>query len=301
MKEKKIIVTREATLYEILKESLPDLSGKKIKSFIKYKMVYVDDYPLTNGSTTIKKGHEITLYFTKRVIDEGELDIIYEDEDLIAIDKPAGLLSISNSKEKNRTAFRLVSDYIKKDDKRARLFVVHRLDQGTSGVLLFAKNEKMKDNLQKKWNQIVLKREYIAVVEGKMDASGSIDTYLTMNHFQIVHSTSDHESGWRAITHYKRLKYANNYSLLQVDIDTGRRNQIRVHMSENGHPVTGDKKYGAKKNPINRLALHASKLHLTDPRTDQVLKLESETPQEILQLVANQTDKSKLQKNKSTI
>lgn len=283
MKEKVIQVLEENTVFEILKSSFPDLSGKKIKSFIKYKMVEIDGHVVTNSSIIVRKGRLIKVYFSRRMIDEAELDIIYEDEDLIAIDKPAGLLSISNSKEKEITAFRQVSDYIKKDKKGAKLFVIHRLDQGTSGVLVFAKNEKIKNTLQKSWNDIVIKREYIAVVEGKMDKCGTIESYLTMNHFQIVYSTKNNE-GWFARTHYKLLKYKSGYSMLEVNIDTGRRNQIRVHMSEQGHPVTGDKKYGAKKNPINRLALHASKLHLIDPRTGEVLKLEAKVPKEIQHL-----------------
>lgn len=285
MKEKIINVSEKGALLRLLKENLEDLSLKKIKSFLKYKMVLVDGKVVSNGSIVLYPGSQVRVIFSRKVIDEGELDIIYEDKDMIAIDKPAGLLSISNNKEKELTAFRKVSDYIKRNHKSAKLFVVHRLDQGTSGVLLFAKNEKTKNVLQKNWNDIVKKREYTAVVEGKMDKSGTIESYLAMNHFQIVYSTKDRENGWYARTHYRLVKYKNNYSMLKVDIDTGRRNQIRVHMSESGHPVTGDKKYGAKKNPINRLALHAGKLHLIDPRNGKLLKLESNTPFEIEKLV----------------
>ncbi len=285
MKEKTFTVDKTDSLLNVMRKTFSDTSGKKIKSYIKYKMVWVDGKIVTNSSTIVRRGSEVHVFFSKRVIDEGSLDIIYEDKDIIAINKPAGLLSIANSKEKEITAFRIVSDYIKEANTGAKLFVVHRLDQATSGVLLFAKNEKMQKMLQKSWNEIVLKREYVAVVEGKMNKSGTIESYLKMNHFQIVHSTKDKEHGWLAITHYKLSKFKNGYSLLEVNIDTGRRNQIRVHMSESGHPVTGDKKYKAKKNPINRLALHASKLHLVDPRTGGILQLETEAPQEILDLV----------------
>lgn len=285
VKFEKFRVEEEACLIDFLKEKCPGISTKKIKSYIKYKMVEVDGCVVTKATEKVSVGSEVTVYLTQRVIDSFDLDIIYEDEDLVVIDKPAGLLSIGNSKERTLTAFRMVSDYIKKNDKKAKLFVVHRLDQGTSGVLLFAKNEKIKERLQKSWNDIVLKREYIAVVEGRTKNSGVIETYLKMNHFQKVYSTKDVKNGWYAKTNYRLKKFKNSYSLLQVDIDTGRRNQIRVHMSEMGHPVTGDKKYGAKKNPINRLALHASKLHLVDPRTGKVLKLEVEAPEELTNLV----------------
>lgn len=285
MKEKNITVEKKETLLKILSEAFPDFSNKKIKSLIKYKMVEVDDKPVVNSSTSIEAGKIVKVFFQKRAIPKIDLNIIYEDDDLIAIDKPAGLLSISNSKEKEVTAFRLVSDYIKISKKSAKLFVVHRLDQGTSGVLLFSKNQKLKEDLQKNWNDIVYLREYIAVVGGKVEKSGTIESYLTMNHFQIVHSTKNKEIGNYAKTNYKLIKYKNRYSLLEVNIETGRRNQIRVHMSEAGYPVVGDKKYGSKVNPINRLALHSSKLYLKDPRSGKMLKLESKVPEEITNLV----------------
>lgn len=286
MKEKKktISISRDETLLEVLSKNVAGASKKKLKSYLKYKMVEVEGKIETNGNKALKKGDRVTVYFSKREIEDYKLDIIYEDSDLIAIDKPAGLLSISNSKEKELTAFRLVSDHIKKEQASAKLFVVHRLDQGTSGVLLFAKNLKLKEKLQKDWGEIVLKREYIAVVEGKIDDKKTIKSYLTMNHFQIVHSTKNKSIGHLAITHYESLKCKNNRSMLRVLIDTGRRNQIRVHMSESGHPIVGDKKYGAKSNPINRIALHASKLHLVDPRDGKVLKLEVPVPKEIEKL-----------------
>lgn len=285
MKEKIIYVEKEDKLLEILKRSIQDVSTKKLKSFIKHKMVSVDGKVVTNSSFDIKAESRVTVSFSKKVIPDYDLDIIYEDKDIVVIDKPAGLLSISNSKEKEVTAFRLVSDYIKRNNKNAKLFVVHRLDQGTSGVLLFSKNLRLKEKLQKEWNELVSKREYIAVVGGRMPEKGTFESYLTMNHFQIVYSTKNKEIGNYARTNYRLLSYKNKYSLLEVNIDTGRRNQIRVHMSEAGHPIVGDKKYGSKVNPINRLALHASKLYLKDPRTGNLLKLESSVPAEIKNLV----------------
>lgn len=283
MKEKIIDIDAEISLFDAVKKVLPGSSNKKIKSYFKYRMVEVNGEIVTNMNSIVKKGNVVKIFFSKRTIEKFDLSIIYEDDDLIAINKPAGLLSISNSKEKEITAYRMVSDYVKTNHKKAKIFVVHRLDQGTSGVLMFAKNEKIKDVLQRSWNDIVKKREYYAVVEGKMDRSGTIESYLAMNHFQKVYSTTN-KNGWYARTHYERVAHKNGYSLLKVDIDTGRRNQIRVHMSEAGHPVTGDKKYGAKKNPINRLALHASVLEFIDPRNGKLLSLKTSVPEEIRQL-----------------
>lgn len=273
------------SLIDILILNTDIKSKKELKNYIKHEMVYVNNKAITNSSYIVGDNDTVKIYFTKRSIPNIELKILYEDKDLIAIDKPSGLLSISNNKEKVLTAFRLVSDYIKKDNPKARLFVVHRLDEKTSGVLLFSKNLKLKEELQKKWNDIVKVREYYCVVKGKMPASGRIESYLTMNHFQIVHSTKDKEKGLLAITRYELIKFKNSYSLLRVEIDTGRRNQIRVHMSENNHPIVGDKKYGSKVNPIGRLALHASKLTIIDPRTNKELTIQSSVPNEILNLV----------------
>lgn len=280
MKDKKkiIIVNNDDKLLNILKNNFPDFSGKTIKHYISHKMVLVDNRVVVNSSTIINKGSKICIYFEKKVIPSYNLKIIYEDNDLIAINKPAGLLSISNNKEKNITAFRLVSDYLKEKNKYAKLFVVHRLDQDTSGVLLFAKNINIKTKLQDNWNDLVKLREYICVCSGYLNERGTIKSYLTSNHAQIVHSTKNKEIGKLSITNYETIKKGNNNSLLRVCIDTGRRNQIRVHLSENGHPIIGDKKYGTKDNSIKRLALHASKLELIDPRSGKLLKLYSKEP-----------------------
>ena len=287
MKEtKKEVITESAQkLIDIISASLKDLSNKTIKNYIKHEMVEINGKVETNANKIIEKNSNVTIYFTKRKVPKIDLKILYEDEDLIAIDKPSGLLSISNSKEKELTAFRLVSDYIKTNNKNAKLFVIHRLDEHTSGVLLFSKNLSLKERLQKNWNDYVKLREYTCVVKGKMPSEGRIESYLTMNHFQIVHSTNNKNIGHLAITRYKLLKYKNTYSLLKVEIDTGRRNQIRVHLSEQGHPIVGDKKYGTKVNPIGRLALHASRLKLIDPRTNKILDIKSPVPESITNLV----------------
>ena len=284
-KKKEIKVLNEGTLINVLSDELRDLSKKSIKNYIKHEMVLVDGKVETNSNKYIFKDANITVYFTKRTVPKIDLKIIYEDKDLIVIDKPSGLLSISNSKEKEITAFRLVSDYVKTNNPKAKIFVVHRLDEMTSGVLLFSKNQKLKENLQKNWNDLVKVREYYCVIKGCMKKTGTIESYLTMNHYQIVHSTKNKEIGLYAKTNYETIKTKNTYSLLKVTIDTGRRNQIRVHLSESGHPIVGDKKYGSKVNPISRLALHASRLELTDPRTNKTLVLISKVPNEIMSLV----------------
>lgn len=287
MEENKIELVSDSNikLIDLLKRQINGASNKTVKKYIRHEMVLINDKVVTNPNKMLKTNDKVTLYYKKRTIPKIDIKIIYEDNDLIAIDKPSGLLSISNSKEKEKTAFRIVSDYIKSCDKNAHLFVVHRLDEQTSGVLLFAKNEYIKRLLQDNWSKLVKLREYVCVVTGKTPLKGKIESYLTMNHFQIVHSTNNKEIGLYAITNYERIKYNNTFSLLRVKIDTGRRNQIRVHLSEKGFPIVGDKKYGSNNNNLGRLALHASKLELIDPRNKELLIISAPVPNEIVSLV----------------
>ena len=265
------------TLLNSISNFKKDLSNKTIKNYIKNGMVTVNNKIITNSSFLLHDGYKIEISYNKRIIPEYNLDILYEDNYLIAINKPSGLLSISNDKEKEITAYRMVSDYIKKNNKNKYIFVVHRLDQDTSGILMFCKNENIRDKMQDNWNTIVKKRGYIAIVDGKLSGNGTIHSYLLENKQQFVYSSKNNQ-GKEAITHYSVLKSNNNYSLVQVFIDTGRRNQIRVHLSEKGYPIVGDKKYKCKTNPIKRLCLHANILEFIHPVTKKLIHIESDIP-----------------------
>lgn len=205
------------------------------------------------------------------------IPIIYEDDDFIAIDKPSGLLSVENDKEKE-SAFTYVLEYLQKKNKTLRPFILHRIDKETSGVLVFAKNVKIHSFLKLHWNEYIKIRQYHAVVEGNMEKKeDTIVSYLKENQNNIVYSTLD-PSGQKAITHYKVLKKNNEFSLLEVEIDTGRKNQIRVHMKDLGHSIVGDEKYGFSKNPLKRLGLHASKLEFFHPFSKKIITIEAKTP-----------------------
>ena len=247
-------------------------------------MISVNDIVITNSSYLLHDGDKIEISYSKKIMPEYNLDILYEDDYLIAINKPCGLLSISNDKEKEITAYRMVSNYVKQNNKNNYIFVVHRLDQDTSGVLMFCKNEKIRDKMQDNWNTIVKKRGYIAIVDGKLSGNGTIHSYLLENKQQFVYS-SRNKQGKEAITHYSVLKSNNNYSLVQVFIDTGRRNQIRVHLSEKGYPIVGDKKYKCKTNPIKRLCLHANILEFIHPVTKKLIHIESDIPSEFNKII----------------
>lgn len=202
-----------------------------------------------------------------------KLNIIYEDKDIIVVDKEAKLLTIATEKERVRTLYHYVLEYEQNKHKSNRIFIVHRLDKDTSGLVLFAKSEKMKRLLQDNWNNY--KRYYQAVLEGKVKKDkDTIKSYITENKAFISYST-DAKHGTEAITKYELVETKNNFSLVNIQILTGRKNQIRVHMSEMGNPISGDKKYGAKTNIYNRLALHANKLVIINPITKKEMVFES--------------------------
>ena len=187
-----------------------------------------------------------------------KMKIIYEDRNLLVIDKPANFLTIATDKEKIHTLYHEAREYVKKQNPKNKIFIVHRLDKDTSGIVLFVKNEKLKNYLQNTWSKRAFIREYLAIVEGKVPKKeDTIKSYLKEDKtFKVYTSTS----GNLAITHYETLASTKAYSLLKINIYTGKKNQIRVQLSDIGHPIIGDKKYGATKNPLGRLALHATKL-----------------------------------------
>lgn len=207
--------------------------------------------------------------------------ILYEDKDLIAVSKPAKLLTISTDKEKTHTLYQEVSAYVKKQHPKNKVFIVHRLDRDTSGIVVFAKNEKMKQILQAEWQERALVREYVAIVTGAMPMKkGIIKNYLYEDKTLYVRATSDLSRGKLAITEYEVLAKNKKYSLVKICIKTGRKNQIRVHLKDLGYPIVGDKKYGDKKTSVGRLLLHASYLKLLLPN-GKVLEITARLPKEM--------------------
>ncbi|HQC83305.1 MAG TPA: RNA pseudouridine synthase [Bacilli bacterium] len=192
-----------------------------------------------------------------------KLDIIYEDKNYIVVNKPAHLLTIATDKGTEPTLYHKVHDYVYKKNKNNKIFIVHRLDKDTSGVVLFTKNPKLKEEIQNNWDNYAEVREYYAVVEGRMSGSGKIVEYLLENKQHNVYATKKGE-GHIAITNYEVVKVGRNYTLLKINISTGRKNQIRVGLANLGHPIIGDKKYGSNVKYVNML-LHASKLTMFDP------------------------------------
>ncbi|MFT7032504.1 MAG: RluA family pseudouridine synthase [Cyclobacteriaceae bacterium] len=207
------------------------------------------------------------------------LAIIYEDQDIIVVNKVNGLLTVSTDRERDKTAHFLLNEYVKKGNARSknRVFIVHRLDRDTSGILVFAKSEKVKRYLQDEWSSFT--KKYFAVVHGKiLEKEGVITSYLTENRAHRMYSTKDTEKGKLSKTGYKLMKEARGFSLLEITLFTGRKNQIRVHFSEKGHPVVGDKLYGKVDKGVKRLALHAASLTISHPHTKEKVNFETEMP-----------------------
>lgn len=255
---------------------LQNYNRKNAKKLLKYKQVHVNDQIVSQFDYLLKIGDHVTI---EKQEQHYGLNIIYENDEFVVINKPAGLLSMSDGHEKEKTAYHMVSEYLKNKNKNNKVFIVHRLDRETSGVLMFCKNEKIRNILQDNWNDIVDKRGYIAFVEGKMKKKkGIIKNYLAQSQTQQVYITSK-EKGKLAITHYRVIKESRYYSLLEIFLDTGRKNQIRVHLSSLGHPIVGDKKYGAKYNPIKRMGLHAHIFAFTHPLTHEKFEFVAKTPE----------------------
>ncbi|MHC1694901.1 MAG: RluA family pseudouridine synthase [Eubacteriales bacterium] len=267
-------------------ELLPFLLAKmdktprgKVKSLLTHRCVYVDGVVTTKHNHPLAAGQTVSITRTTGAIGTNErptLPILYEDTELIVIDKPAGLLSVSTGKEDERTAYSMLYDYMRGKSADGRVFVVHRLDKDTSGVLIFAKNEQIKTTLQDSWDTCVSERGYMAVVEGALDEKdGTITSFLAENSAHIVYVS---DKGVSAVTDYKVVGENSGYSLLDIRLRTGRKNQIRVQLQQKGHPVAGDKRYGASSNPLGRLALHSHRLVLTHPVTGKEMAFEAPVP-----------------------
>ncbi len=206
------------------------------------------------------------------------IKILYEDKNIIVVSKPTHLLTIATQNEKERTMFHKVIEYERKKNKNNKVFIVHRLDKDTSGILVFAKSERIKKILQDNWDKT--KRYYMAIVEGiPKEQEKTIKSYLAENSRLITYSTNE-SKGKLAITKYKLIKHSKKFSLLDIEILTGRKNQIRVHMKDNNTPIVGDKKYGSTTNPMNRLGLHAYKIIFNHPITNKEMVIEDKLPKE---------------------
>ena len=273
MKEMEYTVEGGGPLLPFLLERVRG-SRNHVKSLLTRGQVEVDGKTVTRHDHPLTPGQRVAVLAAPRPA--APFPVLYEDGRILVVDKPAGLLSMASDREKLRTAYRMATDYVRQGDPRGRVFIVHRLDRDTSGVLLFAKDEAVKRAYQEDWNGLVSRRGYLAVAEGvPPQQSGTVRTRLRENSAHRVYSGRD---GKLAVTHYTTLGGNGKYTLLEVSIDTGRKNQIRAHLRELGCPVAGDRMYGAATDPLGRLCLHAHELALTDPFTGEARVFRAEAP-----------------------
>jgi 23S rRNA pseudouridine1911/1915/1917 synthase len=215
-----------------------------------------------------------------------DLNLLFEDDDIIVVDKPAGLLTIATEKEKHETAFAILFEYVKSKHPVEKLFIVHRLDRDASGLLVFAKSEEAKYALQEQFKDHSAGRTYLAVIVGKFEKEKeTIESYLAENSIYRSYSTTDRTKGKRAVTHITVVKRAQHRTLIEVRLETGRKHQIRVHLAERGHTILGDKSYGSTSNPIGRLCLHATRLVFEHPLQKKTMTFNSPMPAEFHRLV----------------
>ena len=275
-------VEHETLLLPFLLTVLTDKSRNNVKSLLSRKLIAVDGRPTSQFDTPLSPGQVVSLLDAPGPRSNAlPFPLLYEDEHLIVVNKPAKLLSVATEKEKRRTAYHAVTDYVKSQHVDNRIYVLHRLDRDTSGVLMFAKDLETKELFQSKWNEIVLRRGYQAVVEGRPPRDrDTIRSFLVETKTHLSFSGQPGPGAKEAVTHYEVTRTGNGYTLLDISIDTGRKNQIRVHMKELCCPIAVDRQYGAQTNPIGRLCLHANELRLRHPVTVEEMRFTAKMPRD---------------------
>ncbi|GAA0367977.1 RluA family pseudouridine synthase [Alkalibacterium iburiense] len=289
-KQTSIYTIQEATtLLPFMLETLNNKSRNSVKSILTRGQVSVDGKTITQHNYPLKPGQVVEILSNKAAMKQNALtgiEILHEDKDIIVINKDAGVLSMSGKNPNELNAYRQLNDYVKADNPTNHIFIVHRLDRDTSGVMLYAKTVDAQQALQENWKKVVKERTYTAVVEGKVvKEEGTITSWLIENDAMRVYSGPKEKGGKHAVTHYKRIDGNETYSLLEVELETGRKNQIRVHLQDIGHPIVRDKKYGAKTNPLKRLGLHATTLAFIHPATEELKRFTVKPPKSFLKLV----------------
>jgi 23S rRNA pseudouridine1911/1915/1917 synthase len=273
-------VSEPGELMEFLMKKMAGISRTRVKALLTNRVVLVDNtiqtlynYPLQPGMCV-----QISREKHKHEFHHPMLKILYEDAYIIVVEKKEGLLSVATERQKERTAQHILNEYVKRIHKGNRIYVVHRLDRETSGIMMYAKDEKTQHTLRDNWHDLVRDRRYVTIVQGEMEQDeGTVCSWLTDRKLYVSSSPTD-DGGKYSVTHYHTIKRANGFSLLELQLETGRKNQIRVHMQSLGHPVVGDERYGCEMNPLGRLALHAFKLCFYHPVTHEWMEFETPYP-----------------------
>ena len=274
------IVKQSTTLAGQLLLLYPASPKNYIKKLLEHDRVKVNGMMARVGKTPLHPGDRVDVNrkaFAKRLHED--IDILHEDLHLLVIHKKENLLTIATEREREKTAYAYLYGYVKRQKPENKIFIVHRLDQKASGILVFARSEEAKRKLQAQFREHKIDRQYLAIVEGRMkEEQGTVQNYLAENRAYKVYVTETPESSKLAISHYRVRQRSSKYTWLEVTTRTGRKHQIRVHLAGLGHPIIGDKDYGSVKNPLNRLGLHANRLGFVHPATGKKLSFEVDAP-----------------------
>jgi 23S rRNA pseudouridine1911/1915/1917 synthase len=283
-------VSQPSPLLSYLFEAWPEAKKKQVRTWLKLGSVEVNGRVVTQFDQPLRPGDKITLREKGWAAPEsklaGGIRIRHEDADIIVIDKPAGLLSIASASEETKTAYAFLTDHVRQGNPRSRerVWIVHRLDRETSGLMIFARSEAAKLKLQENWDAV--EKKYLAVVEGApLQESGTFSSHLDESNPLKVYVTREGSGTRHAVTHFRVAKKTADHALVELTLETGRRHQIRVQLAEVGCPIVGDKKYGARTNPLKRIALHATSLDFLHPATGAKMHFHSPLPGELGRLV----------------
>lgn len=283
-------VAEPTELLPFLFTAYPDVKRTKVRQWLKFGAVLVNGVATTRFNTPLTAGDVISIRSEKAAREENLLPpgmmVLHEDPEIIVITKPENLLTIASEAEREETAYAFLTNYVKRGraQSRDRIWIVHRLDRETSGLMVFARTMEAKEALQTHWDEA--EKCYLAVVEGDMrDDAGTMHSHLDENSPYKVYPAPPSERTREAITHYSVLKRGSGRTLVKLTLETGRRHQIRVHLAALGHPIVGDVKYEAKTDPAKRLGLHSHTLKLKHPVTGEALAFESPLPLELVRLV----------------
>ncbi len=283
------IVKEPCELMAFLMKTISGVSRTKVKEYLSQKMVYVDHRIITQYNAPLVKGQlvQICKRGNKHSFSSRYVKIVYEDAFMLVVEKERGILTNAQPGQKQRTVKNILDEYVKHQNRTMSVHTVHRLDRETSGLLLFAKRRDVQQMFVENWKDIVTDRRYIAVVQGEMEKdSGTVASWLKDNRMFVVYSSVRDNGGQYAVTHYRTLKRANGFSLVELLLETGRKNQIRVHMQDLHHPIVGDTKYGCNVDPIGRICLHAFRLEFIHPITKEHLKFETPFPADFCNLLS---------------
>ena len=280
------MVKENCELMIFLMTKMSGISRTKVKNMLSNGLVWVDDEVVSQYNFMLQPGMQVRIgkKEEKRKFTSKWMRIVFEDKYIVVVEKREGI--VTNSPTDEVSIQRVLNNYFEFTRQRCRAHTVHRLDKHTSGLLIFAKDKKISFMFEKNWKDIISDRRYVAVVEGFMEKEyGTVESYLKDNRMFVSYSSDTDDGGKHAITHYKTLKRKPDFSLVELRLETGRKNQIRVHMHDLKHPIVGDEKYGSASDPIKRVALHAYKLSFTHPMTNEELSFETPIPTNFMQLL----------------